>query len=77
MFTYFRSVILTGISPLKRLDWMSKYCNETKCCTLVGIFPVIWLNPMSSFVKLLKLPIEDGRVPFSDFDETFISTTDA
>jgi hypothetical protein len=77
MFTYFRSVILTGTSPLKRLDWMSKYCNETKFCTLVGIFPLIWLNPMSSFVKLLKLPIEDGRVPFSDFDEMFISTTDA
>jgi hypothetical protein len=77
MFTYFRSVILTGMRPLRRLDWMSKYCNETKCCTLLGIFPVIWLNPMSSFVKLLKLPIEDGRVPFSDFDETFISTTDA
>ena len=77
MFTYFRSAILTGISPLKRLDWMSKYCNDSKCSTLVGISPVIWLNPMSSFVKLLKLPIEDGRVPFSDFDDTFISTTDA
>ena len=41
MFTYFRSAILTGTSPLKRLDWMSKYCNDTKCSTLVGISPEI------------------------------------
>ena len=41
MLTYFKSAILTGMSPLKRLDCMSKYCNEAKCCTLVGMLPLI------------------------------------
>ena len=64
-----------GIEPVNELDCMSRYRSDVSKTILEGMILLIRLKPMSSFVKLPKLPIDAGNVPVSVIDGNNILVT--
>ena len=67
--------IVLGIEPVKKLDCMSRYRSDVSKAMLEGMMILIRLEPMSSFVKLPKFPIDTGNDPASDIDGNNILVT--
>jgi hypothetical protein len=66
---------LTGIVPVNKLDPRNNRDNDFIAPTVDGIDPLILFSLRSSVVKLPKLPICDGRVPYSPLLNKLISIT--
>ena len=58
-------LMLSGIAPVSLLDARFKFLREDRNPMVSGIVPLIKLAVITMCVKLWKLLIEDGNVPYS------------
>ena len=67
------SPIVDGKDLSIMFELMSRCSNDVNKLMLDGISPLISFAAISNFVRLPKLPIENGRMPVSDSDRRLIS----
>ena len=62
------AVMVEGTVPVRELEPKSRDFSDIRSPIVLGIMPLMLFDLRFSTVKFPKLPIEDGRDPFREYE---------